>query len=131
MTDMTDKERFLNETFWPTKYYTTPTYAGFDEGCADTKQKRMFIAHWIVLDILMRTEKHFVDWIKYRVVPNIQYQLYIDPDGVVVSWYYDDIHQCIVRGHIHYEKTNNCVIKIQAIIRGHNLRWRYPLIHIL
>ena len=95
------------------------------------KQKRMFIAHWIVLDILMRTEKHFVDWMKYRVVPNIQYQLYIDPDGVVVSWYYDDIHQCIVRGHIHYEKTNNCVIKIQAIIRGHNLRWRYPLIHIL
>ena len=106
--------------------------AGFDMGCADTKQKRMFIAHWIVLDILMRTEEHFVDWIKYRV--RIR-----DPHCVVVSWYYGDIYQSITRGHIQYrkadnklyEKTNNCVTKIQAIIRGHNLRWRYPLIHIL
>ena len=126
MTDMTDKERFLNETFWPTKYYTTPTYAGFDEGCADTKQKRMFIAHWIVLDILMRTEEHFVDWVKYRVGVR-------DPHCVCVTWYYDDKYQSIIRGYMQYrkadnklnEKTNNCVIKMQSIIRGHNLRWRY------
>ena len=40
------------------------------------EQKEMFLAYWIFLDILMKTEEHFVDWMKYRVqVPEHFYEL--------------------------------------------------------
>ena len=101
-----------------------------------------FIAHWIFLDILMKTEKHFVDWIKYGVEVRDNYVFSHIHNQFLIS--YSFLLSGIVYSgkqmiHIRfkpvdvdlYEKTNNCVIKIQAIIRGHNLRWRYPLIHIL
>jgi hypothetical protein len=111
--------------------------AAFKTGFQMRKQKRMFIAHWIFLDILMKTEEHFVDWIKYRV--NVSDNLYDEEDNMVIWFYWLDVSDGYQRFNSNYrkidiklyDKTDDCVIKIQAIIRGHNLRWRYPLIHIL
>jgi hypothetical protein len=94
----------------------------------------MFIAHWIFLDILMKTEKHFVDWIKYGVEFQDNYVFSHVNNRFFISYSYllsDIVYVFKVVDVDLYEKTNDCVIKMQAIIRGHNLRWRYPLIHIL
>ena len=125
---------YLNEAVETDVYRTL---AAFKTGFQMRKQKRMFIAHWIFLDILMKTEEHFVDWIKYRV--NVSDNLYDEEDNMVISFYWldaSDGYQGINSNYRKidiklYDKTNNCVIKMQSIIRGHNPRWRYPLLHIL
>ena len=77
--------------------------------------------------------RNILDWIKYIVE-----QIFMTREENDMSLCFacycvknDNVSLCSVFCEKLYEKKNNCVIKIQAIIRGHNLRWRYPLVHIL
>ena len=69
--------------------------------------------------------RNILDWIKYRVE-----KIFMTREENYMSLCFAKYDRKLYAEKL-YEKTNNCVIKIQSIIRGHNLRWRYPLLHIL